>query len=110
MQTEQPTLITSVTSAAALMKNYFIGFDGNVCAAAAKALGVCHADTAITLQAPVVAEGIVLVYSGAAIAAVGTSVEADSTGRAVTKASGVINGYNLDIATAADELIRILLK
>ena len=43
MKTEQPLLITSVKAAANISKNLFIGFDGNLCAANAKALGVSNA-------------------------------------------------------------------
>ncbi|MDQ7799558.1 MAG: DUF2190 family protein [Candidatus Edwardsbacteria bacterium] len=160
--TEQPTLITSIVAAAALTKGYFIGFDGNVCGAGAKALGVCNADSDSGEMAPVLAKGIALVVSAAAIA-VGAALVSDASGQATTAttfaaaapaitvddtkltvdsgATGVtssaangaiisaaeglltpaapaltgsvlpqaINGYALDAATAAGDLIRVLL-
>ena len=110
MRTEQPTLITSISAAADLSasKSLFIGFDGDLCAAAAKALGVLNANTDILEQAPVCVSGIALVLSGAAISA-GAAVEADANSKAITLAAGISNGYALDAASEADELIRVLL-
>ena len=45
MLTEQPILITSIKALADITKNLFVGFDGNLCSANAKALGVSNADT-----------------------------------------------------------------
>ncbi|MBU0473104.1 MAG: DUF2190 family protein [Bacteroidetes bacterium] len=138
MKTEQLTLITSITAAATLTKNLFVGFDGALCSADAKALGVCNADTLIGEQMPISVSGIALVYSGGAVT-VGTSVSSDSagkavastvlsatvpsTGTAVTSSSAqpemdiagsvlpqAINGFALDVASGADELIRVLIK
>lgn len=106
--TEQPILITTIELTAALTKNLFVGFDGALCGAAAKALGVLNADTDLGEQAPVTAKGIALVYSGAAVA-IGDQVESNAAGKAITLAAGVENGYALDAATGADELIRVLL-
>jgi len=137
MKTEQPLLITSITAAANLTKNLFIGFDGNLCSANAKALGVSNADTNSGNQVPIMVHGIALVKSGAAITA-GNAVVADASSKAVpatafsatvpgsgttvtsssaqpamTLAGSVlpqaINGHALDSAGGADELIRILL-
>ena len=57
-----------------------------------------------------VAQGpIVKVEAGAAIAATGTVVASDATGRVVTAASGDSNlGKNLDAAAAAGDMIRVL--
>lgn len=109
MKTEQPLLITSVEAAADTTPFLFVGFDGAVLAAPTKALGVSHADTPLGEQLPVTAKGIALVLSGGAVA-VGAEVEADANGKAVTLAAGVSNGYALDEATGADEVIRVLLK
>ena len=106
MKTEQPILTTSITASGALTKQTFIGFGGALCAAAAKALGVCAASTASGEQAPVITDGIAQVIAGAAVA-VGAAVEADSSGYAVTKSAGVINGYALDAADASGDVIRV---
>jgi hypothetical protein len=94
--TEQPNLITSVLLSADLTKNLFIAFDGSLCGNGAKALGVLNADTDTNDYGPVVANGIALVYSGAAVAQ-GTKIQSNAAGKAITFASG------------ADELIRVLL-
>ena len=82
MKTEQITLMTSVEIAADLTKNHFIGFDGALCSADAKALGVLNADTLSGEMAPIGVSGIALVYSGAAVAQ-GEEVKSDSAGKAV---------------------------
>jgi hypothetical protein len=108
MKTEKPILVTSIAAAGAeLVRHRFVGFNGAVCAAAAKALGVCDVETAVGNQAPVKVTGEILVEAGAAIAA-GAEVESDATGRAITKAAGVSNGFARDAAGAAGEIIRIV--
>jgi hypothetical protein len=110
MKTEQITLITSITAAADLStsKNLFIGFDGNLNTSGAKSLGVLNENISIGEQAPVAVSGIALVKSGAAIT-VGSRVQADASGKAVTLTAGQLSGYTLDAASDADELIRVLL-
>lgn len=110
MKTEQITLTTSITAAADLSasKNLFIGFNGVLCPVDDKALGVLNDNVALGEQAPVAVSGIALVVSGSAIA-VGDAVSADAASKAVPFVAGEINGYALDEASGADELIRILL-
>lgn len=137
MKTYMPLAIYSITAAAALTKNLFIGLTGDVCGANAKALGVCDTDTAITEQCPVITHGIALCTSGGsfsagaalvsdaagkAVAATTLSATVPSTGTPVTSSSAqpamtiagsvlpqVIVGYALDESTGADQSIRILL-
>lgn len=109
MKTEQPVLITSIPAAADIEKNLFIGFDGDLCAEGAKSFGISNASASIAEQLPVCVIGIALVLAGAPITA-GVGVEADSNAKAITLDSGVLNGYALDTANEADELIRVLLK
>jgi Uncharacterized conserved protein (DUF2190) len=109
MKTEQPILITSVKAAANITKNLFIGFDGDICSANVKSLGVSNADTDADEELPVMAIGIALVYTGAAVSQ-GDKIASDASGKAVTFSSGEYNGYALDASTGADELIRILLN
>ena len=87
MKTQQVILTTSVIAAAELTRRRFVGFNGNVCAAGVKALGVVEA--------------------GAAIAA-GAEVQSDASGKAITKAAGVANGVAWDAAAAAGDVIRIV--
>jgi len=108
MKTEQPILITSIQAPVDITKNLFIGFNGNICSANAKSLGVSNADTDADEQLPVMAVGIALVYSGAAVSQ-GNKVASDASGKAVNYSTGDYNGYALDASTGADELIRILL-
>ncbi len=107
MKTQQVLLITSVLAAAALTERRFVGFDGNVCAAGAKALGVVDADTDADSPAPANVIGVILVEAGAAITA-GAEVQSDASGKAIPKAAGVANGIAWDAATAPGELIRIV--
>jgi len=107
MKTQIVTGTASITAAAALTKLRFVGFDGNVCGAGAKALGVADADTASASQVPVNFSGILLVEAGAAINA-GVDVDSDASGKAVTHVAGVVNGHTLDAATASGDIIRIL--
>ncbi len=107
MKTAQPLLITSVPAVADLTRLRFVGFDGNVAAAGAKALGVAEVNAAAGEQASVSTHGIHLVTAGGAIAA-GAEVEVGAGGKAITKAAGIGNGYTLDAAAADGDTIRIL--
>ena len=110
MKTEQPILITSIPAAVNLSnaKNLFIGFDGDVCGNGDKALGVLNAGTSQGEMAPVMTLGIALVLSADAIS-VGAKIQANGVGKAITFSSGEANGFALDAASGADELIRVLL-
>lgn len=107
MKTEQPILITSIKATASLSKNLFVGFNGALCSGSAKALGVCNADTSLNEQAPIVCSGIAIVKTSAAIS-LGASVYSSATGLAAPSGS-IVEGYTLDNASGADELIRVLL-
>ena len=85
METYKPILPLSITAAADLSKHLFAGFDGNICGANAKALGVIDADTKSGQQAPINALGVALVLSGGAID-LGAEVTSDADGKAVAVA------------------------
>jgi len=110
MKTEQPVLLTSITAAAnfSSIKNIFIGFDGNTCGNGDKALGVLNTYSDQNEQAPVMVSGIALVLSGASLSA-GAKIQSNASGKAITFSSGEANGYALDAATGADQLIRVKL-
>ena len=82
MKTQQVILTTSVIAAAELTRRRFVGFNGNVCAAGVKALGVVEADTENGGVAPANVLGVILVEAGAAIAA-GAEVQSDASGKAI---------------------------
>lgn len=112
-KTYKPLLTESIPVSSATPKYRFIGFDGALCVAGAKALGVSEVDVDAGEVMPVVVEGIVFVEAsaaitvGAAVAAAGTSTAA---GKAATVASTAIcNGYAMDAATAAGDIIRVKL-
>ena len=66
-KTYKPLLIDSVTALADLKQHRFVGLDGNVCQAGAKAYGVCDVDTDAEQYTPVAVSGILLVETGGAI-------------------------------------------
>lgn len=101
-----PGLTASVTAAVALTKRRFVGFDGALAAAGAKGFGVVDINTDSGQQAPVQLTGVLLVEAGAAIAAK-AEIEIDAAGRAITKNTGVSNGFAIDAATASGDVIRV---
>ena len=107
MKTQQVTLVASVLAISALHIQRFVGLDGAPCAAGAKAQGVAAVDTDADNMAPVNVTGIMLVEAGAAVAAK-AEIEVDATARAITLTTGKSNGYALDSAAAAGDLIRIV--
>jgi hypothetical protein len=137
MKTEVILGASSIQAAADLVKHRFIGFDGNLCAANAKARGVSAADTKAGQMCPINIAGEVLVETGGAITA-GAAIASDATGKAVaatafsvtvpagatavtstaaqpdlTEAGGylpqAVNGYAVDAAAGAGEFIRVRL-
>lgn len=110
MKTEQPVLITSVrcTNTFGIFKNRFVHFDGNLGREGQKSLGVCNADSSFNEMMPVMAKGIALVIT-ADVIDLGAPVETFDDGTATTLVGGHLEGYALDEATGAGELIRVLL-
>jgi len=90
-------------------KHYFVGYDGDICGAGAKALGVNQVTVEAGEDMPVTYLGIMLVVAGGAVAS-GAEVESDASGKAVTLAAGESNGRALDAATADGDVIRVVLK
>lgn len=109
MKTEQPILITSILAADDLAKNTFIDFFGYTANGSAKCLGVCNADTSTDEQAPVTVKGIALVKTSVAFV-IGDAIKVDGSGLATVIGVGPIEGYALDAASGANELIRVLLS
>ena len=107
MKTAHHVLTATLISSAAVGANVFVGFDGTVCGAGEKAYGVSLAAADADEPMGVCVMGVLVVLSGGAIE-VGAEVESDASGNAITKDTGVSNGWALDEATAAGELIRIV--
>ena len=110
MLTEQPVLITSIkcSEVGGIIKNRFINFTGTFGADGTKSLGVVNADTNQGEMTPVTVKGIAIVQSGGAIS-VGRPLQAFDDGTAVVQDSGPLEGYAMDSAVSANQLIRILL-
>ncbi len=98
----------SVLAAAALTKHRFVTAAGAVPASGAFCPGVANANYDAGEQAGLDFAGIVVVESGAAVAA-DAAVQTDASGRAITLAAGVNQGRALDAATGAGEFIRVKL-
>ncbi len=115
MKTEQPILITSVEAQSDLTKNLCVKVDGSLCSSEGDAFfGICNADTLEGEQAPIMVQGIALVYSGTSITA-GNIVITSDDGQVspIEPDSSVLPyvvGTALDSASASGELVRILLR
>lgn len=110
MLTEQPILITSVlvTEANGISKNRFINFSGALGSESSKSLGVVNANTNVGEMAPVTVKGIALVEAAATIS-LGSAIESFDDGLAAVQTTGPLEGYAMDEAVSANQLIRILL-
>jgi Uncharacterized conserved protein (DUF2190) len=109
MKTEQILMAMTILAMAVLGRFRFVGYDGGVCVAGARPLGVSNDDYGIGARAGVVTHGIVIVSSGGAIS-VGAEIEVGTGGVAITKTTGITAGYALDAAGASGELIRVKLS
>ena len=104
----KPLLIDSVKASTNLPKHRFVGFDGGICAAGAKAIGICDVETDAGQQAPIGVIGILLIESGGAITQ-GIAITSDALGRAIVASEAQkSNGYAQDSASAEGEIIRIV--
>lgn len=134
---KNPGVMVTITASADLAKNLFVGFDGNPCAANAKALGVVDVATGACDPAPVMTSGIALVRLGGTVSK-GAPLASDAAGKAVAASAAAatvpsgstavlssavqpemamaggylpqaINGYALEDG-ASDDIIRVLLS
>ncbi|XVJ69886.1 MAG: DUF2190 family protein [Rhizobacter sp.] len=102
-------LTLTVAASAALSANRFVTATGGVPAAAANAVGVTRTSAAAAGDlVPVDMLGTTQVEAGAAVAA-GAAVETNASGQAITRSAGVTLGRALTAATAAGQLIEVLL-
>lgn len=77
--------VVTITAGEKLYKRRFVGFDGNLCGAGAKAVGVTEREFDSGEDAAVIALGVLEVEAGGVITA-GDPITSDSTGRAVKAA------------------------
>ena len=103
-KTYTPLLIQSVKANVNLEQHRFISFDGNYCAAGAKAYGVSDVVTEKGQLAPVALFGNLLIIAGGTITA-GDAVASDENGKAIKAVDdAIVNGYALDSGVAGDEI------
>lgn len=106
--TKIPLITLNFVAAAVLLAERFVNTDGNYSTAGASADGVSAAPaTAIGDLFPADHGGIVTVVAGAAIAK-DAFVQVGTTGKAITRTSGVPVGKALDAAAADGDRIRVL--
>jgi hypothetical protein len=103
-----PLLTLSVVATTALTQARAVTGLGALPAAGARCLGVARTNAAIGERIPVDVDGTAIVEAGAAIA-VDAALELDAAGRAITKASGVTIGRALSSASAAGQMVEVLL-
>lgn len=109
MQATHISLLTlTLIAVAVLTEHRFVTAGGAVPGAGANALGVVNNNAAIGEKVAADVLGTTLVEASAAIAA-GAAIETTATGTAVTKSAGVTLGRALSAATAAGQLIEVLL-
>lgn len=103
-------LVLSVVATAAITANRFATGAGAQTGAAGNAIGVADSAAQIGERFPVVNQGTAVVEAGAAIAA-GALVEADASGRAVTKTAGVTLGRLApgESASGAGSFVEVIL-
>ena len=100
MKPQNPILTITKILDADIPARRFVGFDGARATDGAKALGVLEAESESGTPAPINVLGVMLVA-----VALGAEVGSDAEGRAVT---GSGNGFAVDAAAGAGEIIRIL--
>lgn len=110
MKQSLPLLKLTSTATGVIVANRFVTVAGVQTGAAGNALGVAETAAAIGEKFPVDVIGTAIVEAGAAIAA-GALVEADASGRAVTKAAGVTLGRLApgEVALASGQLVEVIL-
>lgn len=102
------TLTLGVTAAATITQYRAITAAGAVATAAGNSLGFATTDAASGDRVPVAVLGTAIASASAAIA-VGAALEVAANGQVVTRSAGVTVGRALSAASAAGDLIEVLL-
>lgn len=105
---QRPLLELPLIAPAAVTKQRFVKYDGAQAGNGDVAAGVADYDAAAGKQYSAIALGTAKVEAGAAIA-LGQDVQSDAQGRAIPKAAGALNGRALQAASAAGQVIEVLL-
>lgn len=109
MQGSISLLVLNVTASATLATARFVTGAGALAGAGAGARGVTRTPGVSGDLVPIDVIGTALVESGAAVTANGP-VKSDATGRAIDQGgTGVITGYALSAASAAGQMVEVLL-
>jgi len=109
MQGNIPLLVKSVTAGAALAQYQPVQASGAAATAAGNAVGFANVAAASGDLVPVTVLGTALAVAGAAITA-GSLVEVGSTvTQVVTKSAGVAIGRALNAASAAGDIVEVLI-
>lgn len=105
----KPVLTLTVTAGGTIAANRFVTPAGAQAGADANTLGVCRVAAVVNDKVPVDILGSAVIEAGAAVSA-GDTVKSDASGRAITWAtSGAKVGIALQAATAAGQMIEVLL-
>ncbi|QHL90692.1 DUF2190 family protein [Sphingomonas changnyeongensis] len=105
---QRPVLEYPIITSAAIARKRFVTYARTQAVANERALGVADYEAAAARPLNVVVLGTATVETGGAVA-VGDEVQSDAQGRAIVRAAGVANGRALTPATAAGQMIEILL-
>lgn len=108
MKTYKACLIESILATVNISQYRFVSFTGELCGADKKAFGVSIANTNQGQYCPVIVYGIALVEAGGAIS-VGEKVYSDANGMAIATGTNNPNGYAMDGAATAGDIIRVVL-
>jgi Uncharacterized conserved protein (DUF2190) len=107
MKTQAISLTISMQTLTDAICRRFFGFNNTMSTAGAKALGVVECNTGAGGTAPINVTGLLLVQAGGAINA-GAEVQSNEIGQAITLGAGKSNGFAVDAAVQAGDLIRII--
>mgnify|MGYP003646480655 CR=1 FL=1 len=108
MQGSYSLLVLQVVATAAISTARGVSFAGAHTGAGLAIYGVSRTSGAIGDPVPIDCIGTTLMESGAAVTA-GAAVEVDSVGRAINFAAGVKVGRALSAASAAGQMVEVLL-
>jgi len=106
-KTYQPIQMLTVTAAEQIPAARFVDYNGNLCSADERALGVSEISFDAGDTASVICLGVAIVETTGAITK-GSDVTADSNGKAKLATTGAVNGRALDSCSTAG-FIRIKL-
>ena len=107
-KTYKPVLVDTYIPPSDVAEARFVGGDGALCGAAAKAIGVSELAATANEASPVIMLGVALIELGGTVAK-GAEVESDASGKAVTLSAGKVNGQALEAGVNGD-IIRVLVK